>query len=653
MRALQLLLAFLPIASAFAESVVEFDTQGGDAWMHRMPISGRFAPARCDSVAIRSATMQIEALRIDDRFYAQVPLLPGSNPLQAVCRQNGREKAQSQTATWRARLPDLPKAWARVRVDGAAVHLDGGRSEPAPSLNAPLERFEWRSRPGNPTTLRATEGTKLDERRPIVSRTLQLEAPTRDGEYYVSLRVSDALGRSNDTVATFRVERGELRSVDLDSEHPAWLDAAVLYAAAPYMFEPQGFRGIEARLDHIRSLGASAIWISPVTAAASDDFGYAVTDQFSIREDFGDASALRSLIDAAHARGLRVLVDFVPNHFSQFHAYFVDAQRNGRRSAYYDWFDRDADGEVTQYFDWQHLKNLNFDNAAVRNHIIAAASRFIRDFDVDGFRIDASWAVAHRAPEFWPTLRSELKRVDPDIALIAEASALEPYHVSNGFDVAYDWTNKLGEWAWGDVFRSDGETDLGRLRAALTNGGRGLPADSLVLRFINNNDTGERFITRYGEHTARLGAALLFTLPGIPLIYNGDEVGAAFEPYDEGPPIQFQHTPLTDFYRKLAALRKSHDALRTREMKILKTNYDAQILSYVRPGGGEADDILVLLNFSDTAQSVAPGDVHSRAVFSSLGTAVNLLDDTRVQVQPDNSAVRVPAHGALVLRAAR
>jgi cyclomaltodextrinase / maltogenic alpha-amylase / neopullulanase len=650
MRSLLPILAVLCFghAAADAQGMVEFDTVGGDAWTFALPISGRFAPGQCDSVAIESPRARIEALRIDDRFFAEVPLLAGRNELRAVCSYDNRERVRSTPEVWRARLDDVPSARARVRTDATSIHLDGGHSGAAPALNAPLTKFEWRARTGNPATLHTLDGKEFGTSPVPFGKHVQLATPTSDGEYYVSLRVTDAIGRVDESAAVFRVVGGKPNTVDLRSEHPAWVDSAVLYGAAPYMFEPQNLRGIEERLDEIAALGATAIWLSPVTAAAPDDFGYAVVDQFSIREGFGGTSALRSLIEAAHRQGLRVLVDFVPNHFSQFHTYFADAEQNGQRSPYFDWFDRDANGDVTQYFDWQHLKNLNFDNPAVRNHIIAAAARFVREFDVDGFRVDASWAVAQRAPEFWPELRAELKRIDPDIVLIAEASAREDYHVQNGFDAAYDWTQNLGEWAWRDVFRSNGTADLDRLRVALTNDGRGFPPDSLVLRFINNNDTGERFVTRFGEHTARLAAALVFTLPGIPLIYNGDEIGAAFEPYDEGPPIRWQDTALTDHYRKLAFLRRSNRALSTRELIVLKTTDPDSVLAYQRPGTSTSESVLVLLNFSDTPHTVKGADRPSRLILESVGAATDLLSGSQVRV--NNNSLRVPAKSALILR---
>ncbi|MGH8175735.1 MAG: hypothetical protein ACREV5_05695 [Steroidobacter sp.] len=105
-----------------------------------------------------------------------------------------------------------------------------------------------------------------------------------------------------------------------------------------------------------------------------------------------------------------------------------------------------------------------------------------------------------------------MKRIDPDLLLLAEASARDSYYVANGFDAAYDWTDNLGEWAWRNAFDGEGSgVDLKRLRAALTNHGAGFPADTMTFRFINNNDTGPSFITWHGVARTRLAAILLFT----------------------------------------------------------------------------------------------------------------------------------------------
>ena len=170
------------------------------------------------------------------------------------------------------------------------------------------------------------------------------------------------------------------------------------------------------------------------------------------------------------------------------HPYFQHALQHGKASPYYDFYDRDDQGNYTYYFNWTHLPNLNYDNPQVRRWMAEALSYWIREFDVDGYRVDAIWGVKQRRPDFWPEMRAELQRIKPDILLIAEASARDPYYVQQGFDAAYDWTDELGHWAWENVFEEP--TGIAqRLHAALTNDGKGYGPDSLIFRFLNNNDT--------------------------------------------------------------------------------------------------------------------------------------------------------------------
>lgn len=626
---LLLLCLWLLSAGATGAPTLVFDTHAGDAWTFEPQIIGRIEGGPCDTITLRSPRGDTRALQIDGRFIASVPLIAGDNPITAQCKRGDEVVAEAKPQTWHVRLPDVPKARVRIVLHPGGISLDTGASEPAAGVAAPLVRYEWSVHEESPAAVMIKGSNVPLSRTSISAKHIELEVPEQDGEYYIRLRAFDALGRNDDSIGVFRVVDGKAQAVDLDSEHPNWVDRAIVYGATPYVFAPQSFEGIQARLDEIAALGANVLWLSPITAAAEDDFGYAVTDHFALRNRFGTAEEFRRLVRSAHERGMRVIVDFVPNHLSDQHAYHLDAAAHEQRSPYFDWFDRNDEGEITQYFDWSHLKNLDYDNREVQSYMIEAFSRFVREFEVDGFRVDASWAVAARAPEFWPRLRAELKRIDPDIFLLAEASARDPYPVENGFDAAYDWTAQLGQWAWHDVFE-EGNANLGRLRAALTNEGRGYPPDTLTLRFLNNNDTGERFAARHGEDTARVAATLLFTLPGVPLVYNGDEMAAHFEPYDEGPPLDWDDDhSLVEHYRKLAQIRKQTDALRSRDMELLATNRDADVLTFLRPA--ETGDVLVLLNFSNRAVSVQGTDAQSKKVVQRFSGSTDLLSGARMK----------------------
>ena len=149
-----------------------------------------------------------------------------------------------------------------------------------------------------------------------------------------------------------------------------------------------------------------------------------------------------------------------------------------------------------------------------------------------------SGGVKQRRPDFWPEMRAELQRIEAGYPPDCGSRCRDPYYVQQGFDAAYDWTDELGHWAWENVFEEP--TGIAqRLHAALTNDGEGYGPDSLIFRFLNNNDTGPRFLTRYGAELKRVAATLVWTLDGIPCLYTGEENGIEFEPYQTPDPIDF------------------------------------------------------------------------------------------------------------------
>ena len=273
--------------------------------------------------------------------------------------------------------------------------------------------------------------------------------------------------------------------------------------------------------------------------------------------------------------------------------------------------------------------------------MLEAFSYWVREFDVDGFRVDACWGVQERRPDFWPEWRRELKRIKPDLLLLAEASARDPYNVENGFDAAYDWTEELGHWAWGQFWgdqapQTDPAQTIRLLTDALTNAPEGYHPDSLIFRFLNNNDTRARFITTHGENLTRVATALLLTLPGIPCIYTADEAGQWFLPYSDGAPLSFRerYRGLRDFHKKLIALRKEVSSLHSRHWQIVEAEPATQVLAYVRYLEGAEEPVLILLNFSEERASV---QVALQDEFSALkGRLSDLLNDQDVQFNGTN-----------------
>jgi glycosidase len=625
---------------------VSFATGGGDTWLFERSVTGSVHGGGCDSLLVRSPAGSFRAEQRAGLFFARVRFRSGRNSIRASCFRNGGLIARSPAQSWIVKAPDIPRARIRVRVEDHSVLLDAGGSEPAPGTPVPIATYRWNSNPNDPAVLELGAGRKIE-----------IPQPDIDGIYHVTVRVSDEWGRSDESSAAFRIRNGEAVGIDADMDSPEWLDTTVVYGIALPTLSPPVFENLIRHMDVIVSAGANAIWLSPVTEAPPGDFGYAVLDHFALRASLGSADELRAFIAAAHSRKLKVFMDMAVNHLSRQHRYFEAAGQDGARSAYFDWFDRDAMGAVTHYFDWQQLENLNYDNPDVRAYVTAAFVHWARDFAVDGFRVDAAWAVRQRAAEFWPQLRSELRRINPELVLIAEASARDSYYATHGFDAAYDWTGNPGEWAWAKAFESPQVPQLAQLRAALTMSSARNSGVIRILRFLNNNDTGIRFLTRHGSQQTLSAMALMFTIPGLPSIYQADEQGAEFEPYRSATPLSWPNSGgvFASIYRRLAEVRRTEPALHSHEMQMVSTDHDDSVLAFLRPGTCATHGILVLLNFADRAAEVRLGDAlpascQQPADEARRGESEDLLTGRRLAVEPRVPVIHLDGFQRLILR---
>jgi glycosidase len=242
-----------------------------------------------------------------------------------------------------------------------------------------------------------------------------------------------------------------------------------------------------------------------------------------------------------------------------------------------------------------------------------------------------------------------MKRVKPDLLLLAEATARDQWYVKHGFDVAYDWTNELGHWAWADVFY-----DTPSLAQSLHDAMAADPQPSKVFRFLNNNDTGARFVSTYDSDTTRVAATLLLTLPGVPCVYTGDEIGAQYDPYQDVQPIDWtdDHLDLRDYYTTIIHLRTSHPSLTSPAWTPLDAGPKRSgVYAYLRhePDGG--NPLLIVHNF---ARAIVEAEIPLPAAFSGLasGGFRDLLTGAHVQASGDPLKVRVTAINSLVLEPA-
>jgi glycosidase len=637
---------------------VKLSLTGGkqDVWTWVKQVKVGVVDGECERVSVRVNGQEFEAQPEGELFTAQVSLSAGENQVRAACWPPGGGEVQSEPVMYTVRLRETPAAVIHIALDEQFL-LDGSQSLPAEGTQAAIVDYRWSAREGNPAPLQELVGE-------VKGQSISIAPPATDGEYYIRLQVRDQDGREDTSTIYFAVENGEPRIPDYDHENPAWVKNTVVYGVIPFLFGSPAFEAIASRLDELVDLGINAIWLGPINRHPADDYGYHVEDYFELDPAYGSKEDFHDLVQAAHQRGIRVLMDFVPNHTSDTHPYFKDAQQRGPESPYWDFYDRDAAGNPTHALpQWTDIPNLNYDNPQVQRMTIEAFSYWVREFDVDGFRVDAAWAIRERRPEFWLPWRRELKRLKPDLLLLAEATAREPYYFDNGFDAAYDWTYQVGGWAWGVVWNTESSRKYRLLSynmtEALTNRPEGFHPDAVIFRFLNNNDTGKRFITRHGESVTKVATAMLLTLPGIPCIYTGDEYGLEFEPYQQLEPLVFEERfpGLRDYHRKLIALRKSIPSLHSRLFSLITPDPVPQtVFSYIRydetsdPSEGP---VLVLLNFSEEPAEFA-FDIPSEFGAAAGDRLYDLLAEENVPaIAGGRMQVSVPAQTARLLAKAR
>jgi len=357
-----------------------------------------------------------------------------------------------------------------------------------------------------------------------------------------------------------------------------WWQKAVFYQIYPRSFmDTNGdgvgdLPGILARIDYLVSLGVDAIWISPFYPSPMADFGYDITNYTDVDPLFGTLDDFDRLLAAAHAKGLKLVVDFVPNHTSSLHPWFLDSRgtRKSEKREWYIWRDPGPNGgppnnwlsvfggsawehdeETRQYYHHAFLKeqpDLNWRNPAVRSAMFDVM-RFWLARGVDGFRIDVLWHLAKDAqcrdeplnpawregmdpylqldhiyscdqPEIHAVVREMRQAVAawPDCVLIGElylpVERLAAYYGKDGRGIDLPFNFHLMSTAWCAAAIADFIT---RYEGAL-------PPGAWPNWVLGNHDR-PRVASRVGEAQARLAAMLLLTLRGTPTLYYGDELG--------------------------------------------------------------------------------------------------------------------------------
>lgn len=413
-----------------------------------------------------------------------------------------------------------------------------------------------------------------------------------------------------------------------DSGPPAWALPAIIYQIFPDRFSPGSgrawnvasrlsdiyggtLRGVIDHLDYIAGLGFTAIWLNPFFP---DDthHGYHATDYFAVNPRLGTIDDARELVDKAHERGIRLLLDFVGNHWGSKHASF-QAARADRNSPYYNWYYwKNWPEEYIAYFDVPDLPKLNVDHPAVRDHLLRSIGYWLGDIGFDGLRLDHADGPSH---DFWTDARAVARSIRPDAWMFGELIRPPDQQLSYAglFDGTLDFLLCQAlrrTFAIGDLSLAGFDAFLDRHEAYF-------PPQNTFSRpsFLDNHDM-DRFLWRAGgdKRKLKLAALVQFTLGGAPIVYNGTEVGVTQErgihaPGSQGmeecrqPMLwgQAQDADLSSYFWYLSHLRRNHPALWRGGRETLHLDSTARTYAYVREDGGEA--VVVGLNLSDESRT--------------------------------------------------
>ena len=373
---------------------------------------------------------------------------------------------------------------------------------------------------------------------------------------------------------------------------PGWSKDAVIYQVNTRQFSQAGtFDGVTEKLAHIAGLGAKILWLMPIHPIGEKhrkgELGspYAVKDYFAVNPEFGDESSLRRLIKEAHALGLKVILDWVPNH---------SAWDNHLVTQHPEWYARDYKGDFrpSPWWDWSDIIEFDYDQPGLREYMIDAMAYWVKEFNIDGYRCDVAGYVPN---DFWCQLRNELDTIKP-VFLLAEWEDRDLHR--DGFNMTY-------AWSWNEAMHdiAQGRAPLDRLRKYYSWNERSWPESAYRMTFVSNHDKNAWDGTQHEQFGQALEAAIVLSVTGegMPLIHNGQEAGENKRlAFFERDPIDWQDHAIGDLYRELISLKKRVKALWNGKagatMLQVNSNDLKRVFSYVRMQGNEK--ILVVLNLS-------------------------------------------------------
>ena len=334
---------------------------------------------------------------------------------------------------------------------------------------------------------------------------------------------------------------------------PEWTKDAVIYEVNVRQFTKEGtFNAFSEHLQELKDMGINTLWFMPIhPISVKNRVGklgspYSVADYKKVNPEFGTEEDFAALVNKAHDMGFHVMMDWVANH---------TGWDNPWISEHPEWYTTDEKGNIVPpQAEWQDVADLNYDNLDMQQEMIDSMKYWVEKYDIDGFRCD----YANGSPvSFWENARKQLEEIKP-IYMLAECDGIKEL-LANAFDMEYNWH------LWDTLtYLSNGSGKASSIRNYIHTD---YPDGTYSMNFLDNHDKNAyegTIRSHFSEETMPLFLAMIYVIPGVPMIYTGDEIGLdhALEFMDKDT-VDWDSTGISyrELLAALAAIRSSNPAL--------------------------------------------------------------------------------------------
>ncbi|MDA3953321.1 MAG: alpha-amylase family glycosyl hydrolase [Bacteroidales bacterium] len=374
--------------------------------------------------------------------------------------------------------------------------------------------------------------------------------------------------------------------------HPEWTKNANIYEVNIRQFTPEGtFNAFAEHLPRLKELGIDILWLMPINPIGEKNIKgtigsyYSVKDYYGINPEFGTEEDFLNLINKIHDLEMFVIIDWVANHSSWDNNLIVNHP---------EWYSKDENGEIiSPNDDWTDVADFNFEVPEMRAYMIDALKYWVKEFNIDGYRCDVVWATPF---DFWVDARHELDKIKP-VFMLAEAN--EPELHDKAFDMTYGWDM---HHLWNDI--AQGKRNVNDLANQFEKEKAKYKSSDYRMYFTSNHDENSwkgSVFERMGD-AAETFAVLSFTMPGMPLIYNGQEacMDKRLLFFDKDSIDWNIECNFAELYAHLIKLKKENPALWNGDfggdMQRIKTTSDDKIFVFSRTKGDA--QVITVLNLS-------------------------------------------------------